>query len=64
MTVKESVCHLTVADNGVGLPDGFNMKVAESLGFQLVSTLVEQIDGVMEIGSGEGTVMHIIFRAA
>jgi two-component sensor histidine kinase len=40
------------------------MKVAESLGFQLVSTLVEQIDGVMEIGSGEGTVMHIIFRAA
>jgi two-component sensor histidine kinase len=31
---------VTVADNGVGLPDGFDLDLATSLGLQIVRTLV------------------------
>jgi two-component sensor histidine kinase len=53
---------MTVSDNGVGMPPHLNMQGAETLGLQLVETLVEQIDGVRETVSGGGTTHHIVFR--
>ncbi|MBN1814580.1 MAG: PAS domain S-box protein [Anaerolineae bacterium] len=53
---------LTVSDTGVGLPDDLDYQSAQSLGLQLVDTLVEQLDGTIEVDSGrEGTTFQITF---
>lgn len=39
---------ITVADNGVGLPQGFDPDRDANLGLQLVSTLIGQLDGRIE----------------
>jgi two-component sensor histidine kinase len=44
--------HLTVSDNGVGLPVDFEAKREASLGLQLAADLARQIGGELEIGSG------------
>ena len=52
----EHACtRLVIADNGVGLPAGFTFPQTNSLGLQLVHSLVEQIGGTIEVGSGPGT---------
>ena len=40
---------LIVADNGIGLPPGFDSTQSNSLGFQLIQTLTQQLDGTLEI---------------
>lgn len=52
---------LRVADDGVGLPAAFDLKALPSLGLQLVSDLVSQIDGRLEIEPGPGTAVTITF---
>ena len=54
---------LTVADNGVGLPAGFEFKQLRSLGLQLVSDLSRQLQGKLEIAGapGGGTVSTVEF---
>jgi len=53
---------LTVADTGVGLPQGFDCGNAETLGLQLVTMLVQQLGGQMAIGGvGGGTAVTIRF---
>ncbi|MBD3639017.1 MAG: sensor histidine kinase [Crocinitomicaceae bacterium] len=42
---------ITYEDDGVGLPEGFVVEEAESLGMQLIQMLVEQIDGTYRIGN-------------
>lgn len=52
---------LVVADNGKGIPEEIDFKNAESLGFQLVNILVEQIDGCIELKRNQGTKYSIRF---
>jgi len=52
---------LSVADNGVGLPLGLNFKEAESLGLQLVNSLVQQLGGVIDLDQNSGTKFTITF---
>lgn len=52
---------LTVADNGVGLADDFDILQGKSLGLQLVADLVRQIGGTLHIGSGPGAVFDVHF---
>ena len=54
---------LTVSDDGGGLPDGFDISKSTSLGMQLVKTLSEQIDGVLQIRPGQGTHFAVRFEA-
>ncbi len=52
---------LIVGDNGVGLPDGVDLKHSETLGLRLVRSLVDQVNGTVELrGSGQ-TEFRIIF---
>ncbi len=53
---------LEIADNGIGLPKGFDLRKAETLGLQLVATLVEQLDGKIEIKGNKGAVFTIRFE--
>jgi len=46
---------VTVADNGVGLPDGFDLDSATSLGLQIVRTLVvSELGGRLRIAPRPG----------
>lgn len=44
----------TIADNGKGLPEGFDPQKTKSLGMQLVCNLVRQINGKMTINNRSG----------
>jgi PAS domain S-box-containing protein len=52
---------LTVGDNGVGLPKGLDFRKTESLGLQLVNTLVDQLEGTIELDRSDGTAFEITF---
>lgn len=53
---------LIVGDNGKGFPLNINFKESDSLGLQLVNTLVDQIDGTIEMNTEHGTEFRIIFK--
>ncbi len=46
---------LTVLDNGIGIPKSLNIEDLDSLGFQLVASLVAQLDGKFELKRNNGT---------
>jgi PAS domain S-box-containing protein len=49
-------------DNGTGMPAGFDWKNTESLGLRLVNSLVDQLNGTIRMGEGEGTTFIITVR--
>jgi PAS domain S-box-containing protein len=59
---NEDLYTLTVKDNGIGLPDGFNFNNTQSLGFQLVNALVNQLDGELDVEIDNGTTIRIVFK--
>ncbi len=59
---EEDEFDLTVSDNGIGMPEGINEKKKLSLGLQLVETLVNQLEGTLEICSDNGAVFKIKFK--
>ena len=52
---------LIVSDNGVGIPKDLNIEELDSLGLQLVTTLVDQLDGEFELKRDNGTEFIIRF---
>ncbi|MFW5771590.1 MAG: PAS domain-containing protein, partial [Spirochaetota bacterium] len=46
---------LIVEDNGVGMPENFDLDNTSSMGLMLVRSMVKQLGGVMEIESDNGT---------
>jgi two-component sensor histidine kinase len=58
---KQKKTKLTVSDNGVGLPKSVNFSEPETLGLQLVSDLVNQIEGTIRLVRTKGTSFHISF---
>jgi PAS domain S-box-containing protein len=52
---------LSVSDNGKGFPSSVDFKNSNSLGLQLVNTLVEQIKGRIELTNKNGTTFLITF---
>ena len=52
---------LVVADNGVGIDAGFDAATSVSLGMRLVSTLVKQLEGRLQILREAGTTIRISF---
>lgn len=52
---------LTVKDNGMGLPEGFDPAKKGTLGFQIVNDLVKQLDGSIEVRGDKGTEIVIRF---
>jgi two-component sensor histidine kinase len=52
---------LTVRDNGVGLPAGFAWEKTETLGLQLVTSLVGQLAGTIDFSGDGGCEFRIAF---
>ena len=46
-------------DNGVGIPESFILQNSNTLGLQLVSSLTEQLGGILSITSGEVTAFNL-----
>jgi PAS domain S-box-containing protein len=59
--VAENQARLQVKDDGVGIPEGFDLKKAQSMGLIIINTLVGQIDGEIEIRREAGTDVRITF---
>jgi len=55
-------CVLGVTDDGVGFPEGLDFRKTETLGMQIISTLVEQIDGRLELNREKGTAFRLEFN--
>ena len=53
---------LIVGDNGIGINKKIDLNNAESLGLQLITTLVDQIDGTLELENNTGTKYIIKFK--
>lgn len=51
---------LTVKDNGKGLPVGFDLHTSNSLGLKLVSILVKQLDGTIEVKSSSDSSSGVV----
>jgi PAS domain S-box-containing protein len=60
---NRDVYHLIVSDNGIGFPEVINFRETESLGLQLVLTLVEQLEGNIELDASSGTTFKITFTS-
>jgi len=59
----ENKVTLSVADNGVGINNKVNYLTTESLGFQLINSLVSQIDAEMQYDNSQGTKFTLNFLA-
>jgi len=53
---------LVVGDNGKGLPEDLDIQKTETLGLKLITTLVNQIDGIIDLNRIGGTMFTITFR--
>ena len=61
MTKNDKKYTLVVKDNGVGMPDNFDMEKEETLGLMLVSSLTQQLHGSFENSVDKGTTFKIDF---
>ena len=57
--VDDEYVELVVADDGVGLPDDFDIADGATLGHTLIHSLVHQLDGTLDI-AGESGVRCVI----
>jgi two-component sensor histidine kinase len=53
---------LVVGDNGKGLPENLDIRNTETLGLKLITTLVNQIDGIIDLNRIGGTIFSITFE--
>ena len=53
---------LLIADNGIGLPRGWEWETSSTLGLRLVRTLAGQIEANLQVNNGNGTAFSIAFR--
>ncbi|MBD2465248.1 PAS domain S-box protein [Oscillatoria sp. FACHB-1407] len=52
---------LTVADNGIGLPEDLDIYTTRSLGLKLVQILTRQLGGILEVNRDRGTCFTLAF---
>ncbi|MCX6567104.1 MAG: ATP-binding protein, partial [Candidatus Aminicenantes bacterium] len=58
----DSMIVLRVADDGIGFPKNLDFHQAESFGLQIVTLLVGQLDGTIELDRKKGAAFTIVFR--
>jgi two-component sensor histidine kinase len=53
---------LSISDNGIGWPPGFDPQDVKSLGMSLMKGLSKQLNGNLEISNGTGLRIRLIFK--
>ena len=59
---KENKYILNISDDGIGFPKDIDFHSTESLGLQLINTLVNQLEGSIDIDCRKGTAFRIVFE--
>ena len=59
---KDGQIEMEISDNGIGLPEDLDYENSDSLGLQLVYTLVDQLDARIEVDTLKGTKYLITFE--
>ena len=62
LNVEDDNLKLVISDSGIGLPKDIDYRNTESLGLQLVVTLVDQVNGSIKLDSKRGTKYTITFK--
>jgi len=60
--VPEDGYVLKIKNDGVGFPEGLDFRKTETLGMQIINTLVEQIGGRLELSREKGTAFRLEFN--
>ncbi len=61
-STEPSTFQLSVKDNGIGIPGDIDLTNPTSLGWELIDTFVERLQGKMEIIRHKGTEVRVIFK--
>ena len=64
MNKTEESYHLLIADNGKGLPKGFDINTTPSFGLRIIKTLSQQLKGTFELLSENGYYRRALRLAA
>jgi len=59
---KDGRINVMVKDNGIGLPEGFDIRNQTSIGMNLIQTLTEQLDGNLEVCNDGGGCFKVNFE--
>lgn len=62
LRVIKNQVSIEVGDNGIGIDENVDIKNTQTLGLQLVDTLVEQINGTLNLKRKSGTIFSIEFK--
>ena len=62
LRVDKNKVKIEVGDNGIGIPENVDIKNTQTLGLQLVDTLVEQLSGTVKLKRSKGTIFSIEFN--
>lgn len=62
MKERENRIEIEVSDNGIGFPEDWDYLKSDSLGIQLIVTLVEQLDGKINLDNSQGIKYLINFE--
>ncbi len=62
LRVNKNKVKIEVGDNGVGIPESVDVKNTQTLGLQLVDTLIEQLNGTLKLIRKNGTIFSIEFN--
>jgi len=55
---------LLIKDNGIGLPENFNISKLKSIGFDLIKGLSKQVKGTLKVQNNKGTEIKILFNGS
>lgn len=61
--VNENEMILKVKDDGVGLPQDFNLETTDTLGMEIINTLINQFEGEINFISNNGTEFIVKLKA-
>ena len=59
--IKNKNYELRFQDDGIGLPENFDIHKSHTLGMVLINTLTAQLRGKLEIQTETGTIFNIVF---
>ncbi|MGC9312016.1 MAG: histidine kinase dimerization/phosphoacceptor domain -containing protein [Sediminispirochaetaceae bacterium] len=59
--LDSSTCHLTLSDDGVGIPEAITPDTTPSLGLQLTHILAQQLQGKLIFSRDHGTTVELTF---
>jgi len=61
LSTENKECKLSISDNGVGLPEDFDMDDTESLGMSLMTGLTDQLNGQIKLWNETGLTLEVSF---